>query len=98
MSGTLRFNELRRLLPEASQRVMTLNLRELEADGIIDRKIHQTIPPKVEYSLTPLGRTLMPLIETMRNWGVDHVGEIEAIRNAESHAASFGVREKWSVR
>lgn len=69
MTGTKRFNEMRRLIPDVTQRMLTRQLRELEADGIIDRLIYREIPPKVEYSLTALGVTLVPIIVAMRDWG-----------------------------
>lgn len=66
---TQRFNELRRLIPDITQRMLTLQLRELEADGIVARKIYPEIPPKVEYSLTEFGQTLLPVIKAMHKWG-----------------------------
>ncbi len=69
MSGTKRFNEFRRLMPDITQRMLTLQLRELEKDGIIHREIFKEVPPKVEYSLTEFGRTLEPIIKLMRDWG-----------------------------
>lgn len=69
LSNTLRFNELRRLLPTVTQRMLTLQLRELELDGVIYREIYREVPPKVEYSLTPFGRSLEPILLLMRDWG-----------------------------
>jgi len=69
MSGTKRFNEFRCLMPDITQRMLTLQLRELEKDGIIHREIFKEVPPKVEYSLTDFGRTLEPIINLMRDWG-----------------------------
>ena len=66
---TRRFNELQRLLPEITQRMLTLQLRELEADGIVHREVYPQVPPKVEYSLTDFGRTLEPVIAAMHDWG-----------------------------
>lgn len=68
-----RFNELRRLLPNVSQRVLTTQLRDLEGDGLINRRIFAEVPPRVEYSLTPLGRTLEPLLREMKRWGEAHL-------------------------
>ncbi|MDO4693141.1 MAG: helix-turn-helix domain-containing protein [Eikenella sp.] len=68
-SDTRRFNELQRLLPGITQRMLTLQLRELEADGIVHREVYPQVPPKVEYSLTDFGRTLLPVIEAMHRWG-----------------------------
>lgn len=70
--GTLRFGELRRLVPGATQKMLTNQLRELEADGIIHREVYAEVPPKVEYRLTVYGRTLGPILEAMRDWGVRH--------------------------
>ena len=69
LGGTLRFNALCRLTPSATPRMITLQLRELEADGIVRRTVFPEIPPKVEYDLTPLGRTLEPVLVSMRQWG-----------------------------
>jgi len=68
-AGTLRFNELRRRLPDVTQRMLTSQLRELEEDGLVHRQVHAQVPPKVEYSLTPRGVTLQPVIDALRVWG-----------------------------
>ncbi len=72
MEGTKRFNELRRLMPNVTQRMLTNQLRELEADGIVHREVYPQVPPKVEYSLTSLGETLSPLLLTLKDWGETH--------------------------
>ena len=69
MSRPWRFNELKRDLEGISQRVLTQNLRELENDGLIKRKVYAEVPPRVEYSLNELGRSLLPIISTMADWG-----------------------------
>ena len=69
LGGTLRFNALCRLTPRATARMITLQLRELEADGIVRRIVHAQVPPKVEYELTTLGRSLEPVLIAMRAWG-----------------------------
>jgi DNA-binding HxlR family transcriptional regulator len=69
LSGTKRFNELRRLLPDVTQRMLTLQLRELEDTGVIHREVYPEVPPKVEYSLTPFGKSLEPILLLMRDWG-----------------------------
>jgi DNA-binding HxlR family transcriptional regulator len=78
IEGTKRFNEFRKLCPNITQRMLTLQLRELERDGIIHRKVYQQVPPKVEYSLTELGMTLVPIIRLMKEWGDKHKGQREA--------------------
>ncbi len=75
-----RFNELRRLIPGVTQRMLTLQLRELERDGIIHREVYKQVPPKVEYYLTPFGETLIPIIELMFKWGYDHTDKIAEAR------------------
>ena len=69
LASTRRFGELRKNLEGISQRVLTQNLRELENDGLIKRKVYAEVPPRVEYSLNELGRSLLPIISTMANWG-----------------------------
>ncbi|GAE26564.1 transcriptional repressor [Halalkalibacter wakoensis JCM 9140] len=70
--GTKRFNELRALIPGITQRILVNQLRELESDFIIHREVYAVVPPKVEYSLTEQGKTLMPILETMYAWGKDY--------------------------
>lgn len=70
--GTMRFGELSRALKGISARTLTKQLRELEADGILARKVHQQIPPMVEYSLTAKGRELEPVLMAMHAWGERH--------------------------
>lgn len=69
LNGTVRFNEIRRRIPEVTQRMLTNQLRELEADGLIERKVYAQVPPKVEYSLSPLGRSLEPVLLALKKWG-----------------------------
>lgn len=70
--GVLRFGELRRLIPGVTQKMMTNQLRELEADGIVERTVYPQVPPKVEYRLTEYGHTLSPILLAMRDWGAKH--------------------------
>lgn len=74
--GTLRFNELMRALQGVTQKVLTSQLRELEDDGIVSRKIYAEVPPKVEYSLTPLGETLVPVLNKLEEWAQVHATEL----------------------
>lgn len=71
-SGTLRYGELRRRIPEASQKVLTHQLRELEASGIVQRTLIKEAIPRAEYKLTPYGRTLRPILERLCEWGEEH--------------------------
>jgi DNA-binding HxlR family transcriptional regulator len=75
---THRFGELRRAVGPVTPRVLTRQLRELEADGIVERTVYAEVPPRVEYSLTPLGHTLGDLVDQLDSWGrtyADHVAE-----------------------
>jgi DNA-binding HxlR family transcriptional regulator len=69
LEGTLRFNEIRRLVPNVTQRMLTNQLRELEADGLVVRTVFPVVPPKVEYSLSSHGRSLEPVIMALKTWG-----------------------------
>lgn len=69
LQQTRRFNELRRLLPKVSQRMLTNQLRELETDGLVHREVYPEVPPRVEYSLTHTGQTLAPLLAQLSAWG-----------------------------
>lgn len=80
LGGTKRFNELLRLMPGVTQRMLTRQLRELEADMIVERKVYPEVPPKVEYSLTEFGRTLEPVLEMLRVWGKKNLARITKIR------------------
>ncbi|MBU2938493.1 helix-turn-helix transcriptional regulator [Lacinutrix sp. C3R15] len=71
IDGTLRYNELRKKMPTVTERTLSLQLKTLEEDGIIKRKVYTSKPPlKVEYSLTDFGKTLIPLIQSIADWGV----------------------------
>jgi len=78
LAGTQRFNEMRNTIPGISQKVLTDNLRSLEGDGLVARKVFAEVPPRVEYSLSDLGRTLKPVFDSMQAWGEDYQ---EIIRN-----------------
>jgi DNA-binding HxlR family transcriptional regulator len=81
LDGAMRFGELRRLLPEVTQRMLTLQLRELEEAGIIHREVYREVPPKVEYSLTTFGKSLEPILLLMRDWGDDYMAQLVALRH-----------------
>ena len=87
LGGTKRFNELRRLVPKVTQRMLTLQLREMEEDNLVNRKIYQQIPPRVDYSLTDFGRSLEPILLMMRDWGSEYVEKITEQRLARQRLA-----------
>jgi DNA-binding HxlR family transcriptional regulator len=80
--GTMRFTELHRAIDGITARMLTVTLRGLERDGIVTRTIHPVIPPRVEYELTPMGRTLLDTIGQLVSWTDSHLPEIEAARAA----------------
>lgn len=69
LAGTKRFGELQRSVGNVSQKVLTNNLRQMEQSGLVNRKVYAEVPPRVEYSLTDLGRSLKPIMDAMVNWG-----------------------------
>ena len=77
MNGTLRFNDLRRIIPKVSQRMLTQQLRDLERHGIVKRVLYPQVPPRVEYSVTKLGRTLHPIFKSVCHWAEKNFADIE---------------------
>lgn len=71
--GTLRFSQLQKRVPSATAKMLTQHLRQLEEDGIVHREVYPVIPPKTEYSLTDLGKSLAPIAAEMTLWGIDHM-------------------------
>ncbi|MGO1079544.1 winged helix-turn-helix transcriptional regulator [Inquilinus sp. CA228] len=84
----LRFNEIRRRLPNVTQRMLTTQLRELETAGFISRKIYPEIPPKVEYRLTAHGQSLAPVISALKAWGDEHIALGDSPRAARTGKAA----------
>lgn len=82
-SGIVRFNELGRMIPDISTRVLSTTLKTLEADGLIDRKVYAQVPPKVEYSLTETGKSLIPLIMQLTEWAQANM------KNVMSHRRKY---------
>lgn len=80
-NGTQRYAELRRTIGGISQKMLTQTLRSLERDGLVVRKVHPVVPPKVEYSLTRLGRTLIDPLHALCRWSERHLPELQANRN-----------------
>jgi DNA-binding HxlR family transcriptional regulator len=72
LPGAKRFSELARALSGVTQKMLTQQLREMERDGLVERKIFPQVPPRVEYSLTPLGTSLKPVVDSMCRWGIAH--------------------------
>lgn len=87
---TTRFSELRRAIEGISQKMLTQTLRELERDGLVLRTVYAEVPPRVEYSLTPLGRTLCEPLRTLTQWAEANIAQIERARTAfdSQHAKS----------
>jgi DNA-binding HxlR family transcriptional regulator len=71
----IRFGEMRRLLPDVTAQMLTAQLRELETDGVVHREVYPQVPPKVEYSLTPFGESLGPIIRAMARWGDSYASD-----------------------
>jgi DNA-binding HxlR family transcriptional regulator len=84
--GTKRFSELQRAIPEATRQMLTQQLRQLEADGIVSRTVHAVVPPRVDYQLTPMGKELEPVLAALEKWG-DQVLAQRA-RNARRQASA----------
>ncbi|MFE0376661.1 winged helix-turn-helix transcriptional regulator [Streptomyces inhibens] len=80
--GRLRFNELQRLVPSITPKVLTQRLRQLERDGLVIRTYHAEIPPRVEYEISALGRTLVPVFQTLHDWSEAHLPQVTAARGA----------------
>ena len=91
LEGTIRFNELRRRVPGVTQRTLTNQLREMEADGLVTRVIHAAMPPKVEYSLSPLGRSLEPVLGALKAWGDANDALFSGPRGAPTAPRSVGL-------
>lgn len=79
--GILRFSEIKRLLPKITHKVLTTQIRELEEDGIVHRKVFPEVPSKVEYSLTTLGQSLMPIVLLMDEWGKKNIKHFPIAKN-----------------
>lgn len=86
--GTMRFNQLTSTIGDISQKMLTVTVRTLEADGLVSRKIYPEIPPRVEYSLTPMGMELLPHIDGLTQWALRHKARIEQAREKYEIASS----------
>ena len=84
--GTKRYGELQREIGEVSQRMLTRTLRDLEYNGLVHRQVYPVVPPMVEYSLTPLGKTLVEPLKALCQWSIEHFHEVEAARQNNDNA------------
>ena len=80
----IRFNALRKLIPDISQKMLTSTLKSLEADGYVNRKVYAEVPPRVEYSLTPRAETLIPIMDHLIEWALDNMAVILKDRQQKS--------------
>lgn len=93
MSGKKRFMALSRLTPQATPRMLTLQLRELEADGVVTREVFAEVPPRVEYAVTDFGRTLVPILGALREWGERYRVEQQGLPPGKPCASAAGPTE-----
>ncbi|MBW4611347.1 MAG: helix-turn-helix transcriptional regulator [Hassallia sp. WJT32-NPBG1] len=93
LEGTKRFNELQRMVKGCTQRMLTLQLRELERDGVVKRTVYAEVPPKVEYSLTEFGRSLEPILLLMRDWGDKYISKLAQPEQTQETAIILGTTE-----
>lgn len=82
-NGTMRFNDIQKSIGEVSQRMLTVTLRSLKADGLIHRKVYPEVPPRVEYKLSERGESLMPLLQSLIDWALEHADAIMEDRNRD---------------
>ena len=85
-NGTRRFGELKRLVTGISEKMLIQQLREMEADGIVLRKVYPEVPPRVEYSVTPFGKSLLEAMKPICSWGEKHMKRIATLQDAEAVA------------
>ena len=81
--GTLRFSQIRRIIPNITPKMLTQQLRELEKDGVVNRKVYAQVPPRVEYDLTELGRSVMPIIRQLSRWGKQYEDWLQRQNNGQ---------------
>jgi DNA-binding HxlR family transcriptional regulator len=93
LEGTKRFNELQRMVKGCTQRMLTLQLRELERDGVVKRTVYAEVPPKVEYSLTEFGRSLEPILLLMRDWGDKYISKLAQPEQTQETEIIIGTTE-----
>ena len=86
--GTKRYGELQREIGDISQRMLTKTLRDLERNGLVERKVYPVVPPKVEYSITPLGETLNQILSNLCDWSREHYGQVKTAREIYDSTSS----------
>ena len=90
--GTVRFNQLQQELGGVSPKMLTKQLRELERDGMIERKVYPEIPPRVEYGLTPMSRSFLSVLEAMGDWGKKNLGHMLICQEPSASERTMGIR------
>ncbi len=95
--NTLRFNELQRLLPDVSRGVLTQQLKELEHNKMVHREVYKEVPPKVEYSLTEIGNSFIPVMTSIAEWGVDYVKELSNCDMNICIASKFNCQKCYEI-
>lgn len=98
LSRTLRFSQIQRLVVNVTPRMLTNQLRELEVDGLIERKVYAQIPPKVEYSLSSLGKSMTPILLALKDWGDAHIGLYGKPKGFDPREGSSQSDESTSLR
>ena len=88
LQGKKRFSELARAIPNITQRMLTLQLRELEDAGIVERTVYAEVPPRVDYALTELGRSLQPVLSALRDWGQGYAQTMQQAQLRQEHCAA----------
>lgn len=89
IDSTLRFGELRKLIPQATPKMLTQQLRELESDGLLLRKVYPVVPPKVEYRLSDFGCSIRPILSAMYDWGADYLAANGLVANCSMRSAGL---------
>ncbi|UUZ90057.1 helix-turn-helix transcriptional regulator [Paenibacillus sp. P25] len=97
-NGTKRYGEIRRRIADISQKMLTQTLRQLERDGLIRRDVHPSVPPIVEYTLTPLGETLLPYMHQLKQWTKEFYPQVEEARSAYDRENEDSPDEAKAVR
>ncbi|RCW40074.1 winged helix-turn-helix transcriptional regulator [Paenibacillus prosopidis] len=87
--GAKRFSEIQRTLPSVTQSMLTNTLRDLEKDGLVHREVYREVPPKVEYSLTPITQKLLPVLQSLVEWGVDYMEHMGTMDEEMASMAPF---------